>query len=104
MMPEPREIMIRSMACRLLALLLGASLFVMPLALNSRSLIVIMDECGTVPAPMAEEEEVKHAYSIGWTSIEYGHDEGAQDKDVPVIDDPYSEVEHGEVAVPPPKC
>ena len=102
MMLDPREI--RSTASRLLALLLGASLFVLPLALNSRSLIVIMDECGSVPIPLAEEEEVKHACSIGWSSIDHGYDDGAQDRDVPVIDDPYNEVEHGEVAVPPPKC
>jgi hypothetical protein len=93
----------RSMPVRTFALLLGLWLFILPQALNARSQQLLLDDHGTVPSPL-NEEEVKHACTIGWATLL--HDPAAdliQYMTGPVFHDPYLEVEHREVAVPPPK-
>lgn len=87
-----------------MALFLGGLLAMMPLMSNSRTLVQLMNEGGTVPAPIAEEEEVKHA-SFTWHDIPHaGDDNPLQGFSALATEDRYNEVDHGEVAVPPPKC
>ncbi len=88
-----------------MAVLLGGLLVMMPLMTNSRTVVQLMNECGSVPAPLAEEEEVKHACAIGWhTALHTSADHALQALSGLALEDPYNEVDHGEVAVPPPKC
>ncbi len=88
---------------RLTALFMCVLLAMMPLMSNSRSLLLLMDDYGTAPAPITEEEEVKHACSINWCSVLSTDFDQHKPLLGPPIEDPYSEVEHGEVDVPPPK-
>jgi hypothetical protein len=79
-------------------------LFLMPQIMNTRSLMLLCDEYGTVPSPLTEEEEVKHACSLQWSTLVYSTDDhSSQWRHVPEIADPFTEVEHREVDVPPPK-
>ena len=76
----------------------------LPLMANSRTLIMVMNDCGTMPAPITEEEEVKHACSISWHSLLHASADHLLQGLCAPAEDPYNEVDHGEVAVPPPKC
>lgn len=100
---EERTDNIRRVTVRCLAMFLSMLLGMMPLMANSRSMLIMMDDYGTVPAPLAEEEEVKHACSISWCTILDPTDDHLLRQPAPLIADPYSEVEHFEVDVPPPK-
>lgn len=99
-----RNITLGPIMMRCYALAMGLLLLMLPLMSNSRSVMVLLDEQGTVPIPMAEEEELKHACSITCFDLKDPLDdhllEGLRK---PVVEDPYLEVEHGEVAVPPPE-
>ncbi len=94
---------IRTFPVRLTALFMSALLAWMPLMANSRSLILLMDDYGTAPAPITEEEEVKHACSINWCTVVSTDFDQHMPLLGPSIEDPYNEVEHFEVDVPPPK-
>lgn len=94
----------RSLQVRLMAFFLGALLAMMPLMANSRTLILLMADQGAMPAPITEEEEVKHACSINWHPLCHATDDHLlEGLSAPRIEDPYNEVEHFEVDVPPPK-
>jgi hypothetical protein len=95
---------IRNLAVRSCALFLGIWLMLMPQVANSSQVLQIMEDCGSVPAPMAEEEEVKHACSLSWCTVyEATDDHLLQGRSAPSMQDPYSLVEHHEVDIPPPK-
>lgn len=88
----------------MLALFLGGLLVMLPLMVNSRTVVQTLIECGTAPLPITEEEEVKHSCSINWhQSLYAATDLLSQGTTVPALEDRYNEVDHGEVAVPPPK-
>ncbi len=101
---DSSQVNIRCFIVRVFAAVLGVWLAFMPQIANSCTVLMIMDDLGTIPAPMAEEEEVKHACSISWSTLYQPTDDHLiQGHGVPSVADPYSEVEHHEVDVPPPK-
>ena len=91
------------MGTRVLAFMLAYFLLVLPQTLNSRSVILLLDDYGATSSPFAEEEEVKHSCTINWTSLLGDSNARARVAMMPPLDEPHHPVKHAEVAVPPPK-
>lgn len=79
------------------------ALLMMPLIVNTCGQNTVCDEFGTRSFPVSEEEEVKHACTVGFQLLTEPKTPGADDQGPIPSDDRIEAALHGEVAVPPPK-
>ncbi len=85
-------------------LTVAVALFIMPVLVNVCGATVVCDEMGTRTVPISEEEEVKHACTIGFLLIDHATAPHVA-TGTPIPHDERIEASvHGEVAVPPPKA
>ena len=90
---------------RLLFAALGTWLFALPLAMSAWGNTAGSGNYSTVPAPISEEEEVKHIsapYPCAALNSRIAADDGAHDQ--PGMEERIEDALHGEVALRPPRA
>lgn len=84
-------------------LFVAAALFMMPVLANACASTLVCDEFGARSLPLSEEEEVKHACTVGFHLLLGLGTPELRDQAPAPPDERIEAATHGEVAVPPPR-